>query len=295
MKRLIYILMICVCGFILKAQHNPMYSQYMFNGLLINPAYAGSNDVLNLTAVNRNQWVGFDGAPRTTTFSMHTPLRNRKVNIGFTFSNDQYGITKQNRINAVYAYRLFLDSASLTFGLQAGVNMVRNNWAHINTTTSGDQVFSGQYNQQSIPESGFGVYYKHQKFYAGLSAPDLIRFKKIGEFNYKPVLLSAGYLFSVSDELKLKPSFVLKYIRNSPVEVDLNTNFYFKAFGIGMSYRTRDALVFMASYNINQQFSAGYAYDLTLSKLGTYVRGSHEIMLKYEFGFKVHPQSPRYF
>jgi type IX secretion system PorP/SprF family membrane protein len=279
----------------LKAQHGAMYSQYMFNGLLINPAYAGSNEVLSATLLTRNQWVGFDGAPKTTTLSMHSPLRSKKVNLGITISNDQYGITKQNKINAVYAYRLFLKNGSLAFGVQAGINMIRNNWSHISTTTAGDQVFTNQYSQQNIPESGFGVYYKNQKFFAGASAPDLLTLKKVSGILYKPMLLSAGYLFTVSEELKIKPSFVFKYIRNSPVEVDLNANAYFKAFGLGLSYRTKDAIVFMASYNINEQFTAGYSYDLTISKLRTYVKSTHEIMLKYEFGFKVHPQSPRYF
>lgn len=277
------------------AQHGAMYSQYMFNGLLINPAYAGSNDVLTATAINRNQWVGFDGAPRTTTFSLHSPLKNRKVNLGLTFINDQYGVTKQNKINAVYAYRLFFKNSSLSFGLQAGIDFIRNNWNHITTTTAGDQVFTNQYSQQNVPESGFGLYYKHEKFYIGVSAPDILTLKKTAGILYKPSLITAGYLFNISEDLKIKPSVVLKYIKNSPVEADINVNTYFKAFGLGVSYRTNDAMVFMATYNINDQFSAGYAYDLTISKLGTYVRSSHEIMLKYEFGYKVHPQSPRYF
>jgi len=295
MKRVIGIVVLVFVAFVTKGQHSAMYSQYMFNGLLINPAYAGSNEVLNLTAINRNQWVGFDGAPRTGTISMHTPLKNRKINIGLSFINDRYGITKQNKINAVYAYRLFFKSSSLSFGLQGGFNFVRNNWIDIHTTSPGDQVFTGQYIQQTIPEAGFGMYYKSPKFFLGISSPDLLTLKKIEGLIYKPLLVSSGYLISVSEGLKIKPSLVFKYIKNSPVEVDFNANVYFKAFGLGASYRTQDAMVFMASYNITQQFSAGYAYDLTISKLGTYVRSSHEIMLKYEFGYKVHPQSPRYF
>jgi type IX secretion system PorP/SprF family membrane protein len=293
-KKVFIVLAICL-SLASLAQHRAMYSQYIFNGLLINPAYAGSNDVLSVTGISRNQWMGFDGAPRTTTFSMHTPLRDRKVNVGLTFINDQFGITKQNKISGVYTYRLFLDSASLSFGLQGGINMVRNNWDNIHTTNAGDLVFTGQYTQQNIPEAGFGIYFKHKQYYAGASAPTLIALKGIGGENYKPLLISAGCLIPVSDELKIKPSAVAKCLRHSPVELDLTANLYFKAFGVGASYRTGDAMVFMASYNINQQFTVGYAYDLTVSKLRTYVRSSHEIMLKYEFGFKVNPQSPRYF
>lgn len=278
----------------LYAQHDNLYSQYMFNGLLVNPAYAGSNEVLNATFVNRNQWVGFDGAPRTSTFSLHTPLKNKKINVGITFTNDCYGITTQNKINAIYAYRLFFKKSSLSFGLQVGVDFIKNNWNLIQTTTPNDQVFTSQFSQQTVPQTGFGIYYKAQKFYAGISSPDLL---SIGTSStlYKSALLTGGYLFDVSENVKIKPFVLVKYIRNSPVEVDLNAIVYFKMVGIGYSYRTNDAMVFLATVNVSKQFSFGYSYDLTTSKLSTYVRGSHEIMLKYEFGYKVNPQSPRYF
>ena len=173
--------------------------------------------------------------------------------------------------------------------------MIRNNWNKIQTATAGDQVFTGQYSKQNIAETGFGIYYRSSKLFAGLSVPDLLSIGQIGGKNYKPMLFTSGYLISISEDVKLKPSVLIKYIRNSPTELDLNLNAYYKNFGLGFSYRTKDAIVFLLQYNINMQFSAGYSYDLTTSKLGTYVRGSHEIMLKYEFGYKVHPQSPRYF
>lgn len=294
MKKGLYILFFLVT-FSVKGQHGAMYSQYMFNGLLIDPAYAGSNDVLNVTAVNRNQWLGFDGAPRTTTLSMHSPLKNKKVNLGVTFINDQIGVTVQNKVSLVYAYRIFFKKSSLSFGVQAGYNMIRNNWNRIVTTTSGDQIFSGQYSQQNLPQTGFGVYFKTGSFYTGCSAPDLLTLKKTEGLIYKPAILTTGFLISVSDNVKIKPSVVVKYLKNSPLELDLNTNVYFKNFGLGVSYRTSDAMVFMATYSLSQQFSAGYSYDLTISKLHTYVRGTHELMLKYEFGFKVNPKSARYF
>ena len=294
MKKVVFIVVMFFNVLGIYAQHDNLYSQYMFNGLLINPAYAGSNDALNATLVNRNQWIGFDGAPRTSTFSLHTPLKNKKVNIGLTFTNDCYGITTQNKINAIYAYRLFFKKSSLSFGLQVGVDFIKNNWNLIQTTTPGDQVFTSQYSQQTVPQTGFGVYYKAQKFYVGLSSPDLLALGTSSTL-YKSAFLTGGYLFDVSEDVKIKPFVLVKYIHNSPVEVDLNAIVYFKMVGIGYSYRTNDAMVFLATVNINKQFSFGYSYDLTTSKLATYVRGSHEIMLKYEFGYKVNPQSPRYF
>jgi type IX secretion system PorP/SprF family membrane protein len=293
-KRFFYILFFfsCAASF---AQHNTLFSQYMFNGLLINPAYAGSNDVLSATAVDRMQWAGFDGAPKTLSFSIHSPLKNKKLNAGISFINDQIGITSRNKISGIYAYRLFLGKSSLSFGIQGGIDLVRNNWNKIQTTTAGDYVFSAPYSQQNIAETGFGIYYKAPKFFAGVSAPDLFSIGITSGKLYKPVLVTAGYLFSLSEDVKLKPSVLVKYINNSPTELDVNMNAYYKNFGIGVSYRTNDAMVFLVQYNINMQLSAGYSYDLTTSRLGTFVRGSHEIMLKYEFGYKVNPQSPRYF
>jgi len=294
MKKFFFIAVLFSAMLNMHGQHDNLYSQYMFNGLLVNPAYAGSNEVLNATLVNRSQWVGFDGAPRTSTFSLHTPLKSKKINVGITFTNDCYGITTQNKINAIYAYRLFFKKSSLSFGLQVGIDFIKNNWNLIQTTTPGDQVFNAQYSQQNVPQSGFGIYYKAQKFYVGISSPDLL---SIGTSStlYKSALLTGGYLFDVSENVKIKPFVLVKYIRNSPVELDLNAIVYFKMVGIGYSYRTNDAMVFLATVNVSKQFSFGYSYDLTTSKLSTYVRGSHEIMLKYEFGYKINPQSPRYF
>jgi len=294
MKRLVLILILFFSVLCVKAQHDNLYSQYMFNGLLINPAYAGSNEVLSAAALNRNQWVGFDGAPKTSTFSLHTPLKNKKVNVGITFTNDRYGITTQNKISAVYAYRIFFKKSSLSFGLQGGIDLIKNNYNAIQTTTPGDAVFTGQFSQQNIPQFGFGIYYKMQKFYIGVSSPDLLAIST-STSTYKSIFLTAGYLINVSKDVKIKPSVLVKYIKDSPVALDINTFVYFRMVGLGYSYRINNAQVAMFSLQINTQFSAGYAYDYTTSKLNTYVRGTHEIMLKYEFSYKVNPQSPRYF
>ena len=294
MRKLIFIALFFLSILRIYAQHDNLYSQYMFNGLLINPAYAGSTDVLNATFVNRNQWVGFDGAPRTSTFSLHTPFKNKKINIGLTFTNDQFGITTQNKIDVMGAYRLFFKKSSLSFGLQVGMNFIKNNWNTLQTITPGDQAFMGPYSSHNVPQTGFGLYYKAQKFYIGLSSPDMVAIST-SKTTYKSMLFTAGYLFDMSDNIKIKPSFLIKYIRNSPLEIDINAIAYFKMIGIGYSYRSNDAMVFLATVNVNKQLSFGYSYDLTTSKLSTYVRGSHEIMLKYEFSYKVNPQSPRYF
>lgn len=288
---ILFVFYVCECF----AQHNNQYSQYMLNGLAINPAYAGSNEVLNITLLHRNQWVGFNGAPKTTSFSSHSSLRNKRVNVGLYYISDVYGITKKNIINGVYAYRLFFRKSSLSFGLLTGLDITTNHWEDIETTNNGDFVFTGQKNRLTKPLAGFGIYYKAENFYSGISSPSLLQFSKLSKNTFRPFLLNAGYLINYSEDLKFKPSVLIKYINSSPLEMDFNINSYYKEFGLGFSYRTNDAIVFILQYVINEQFSAGYSYDITISKLRTYNKGSHELMLKYEFGYKVNAKSPRYF
>ncbi len=264
----------------------------MNNPLIINPAYAGTKDALSFTGMYRDQWVGFGGAPKTLFFSAHSPLKNKKINLGVNLISDHFGITDQNLIQGIYSYRLYFKKSSLSFGLAVGINMIRNNWNQITTTVSNDIVFANTYSQQNLLQTGFGMYYTSAKFYAGISAPNLI---KQNASDYKPSMLMAGYIFDISSDFKIKPSVLVKYINASPIEVDFNTNFYFRQLGLGFSYRTQDACIFMLNWYVNQQFMFGYAYDYTTSKLGTFVSGSHEIVLSYLFGYKVNPVSPRYF
>lgn len=279
----------------LFAQHSNQYSQYMFNELAINPAFAGSNKALNATILHRNQWTGFDGAPKTTSISLHSSLPNKKLNVGLNFVSDKYGITKKNILTGIFAFKIQFKKSSLSFGVQGGVDFTTNNWDQIITTNSGDVVFEGQKERSSIPVAGVGIYYLAKNYFVGLSSPSLLKIGENAKNIYRPTLLNAGYIYKHSESLTFKPSILVKYISNSPVEIDINLNTYYKEFGIGFSYRTNDAVVFLLHYSINKQFSIGYSYDLTISKLRTYNYGSHELMLKYEFGYKLNATSPRYF
>ena len=294
MKKLSAFLLLLFFSSSLIGQHDNEYSQFMFNGLVINPAYAGANNDLNITILERNQWVGFDGAPKTTSVSANSPLRNNKLNLGMSFTSDRFGITQKNSFNCIYAYRIKLFSGSLAFGLQGGLIMTANNWGDLQTTTAGDQVFIGR-TKSVNPQTGFGFYYQSTKFYCGFSSPDLIKFGSAEKNDYRSVFFNAGYLLNTSGDFKFKPSVLVKYIHNSPVQVDFNLNSYYRQFGFGLSFRTNDALVFLLQYAINDQFSAGYSYDMTISRLRTYNSGSHEIMLRYDFGYKLNAKSPRYF
>lgn len=295
MKKTITLILFLIISNVAYSQHSNQFSQYMLNGLVINPSYAGSNRVLNITLLHRNQWIGFNGSPKTTSFSTHSSLRNRNINLGFSYISDKYGITQKNIINGIYAYRIYFRKSSLSFGMQAGIDLTTNHWEDIETTNTGDFVFTGQRDKLTKPIAGFGIYYKSKNFYSGVSSPSIIQIGTHTKNIYKPILLNLGYLINYSNELKFKPSILIKYIKHSPYELDININAYYKDFGLGFSYRTHDAIVFILQYSINEQFSAGYSYDQTISKLKTFNKGSHEILLKYEFGYKLNAPSPRYF
>lgn len=293
MRKLLILLLVCQAAF-LQAQHSFMFSQYMFNGLAINPAYAGNRDVLTIVAEHRDQWTGFEGAPKTSSLTAHTPLKNKKINIGISFISDRYGITRRNKLDVAYAYRITFEKSTLFFGLQGGVNLLHDQWSEVQTNDPGDRAFVGLDEWSTIPEAGVGVYYKTEKFYAGLSAPSLLTSGKAGQV-YKPTMLHTGYVFFLPNDIRLKHSILAKYVHGSPIELDINTNAYYKNLGLGFSYRTNDAVVFLLEFEINSQFKAGYSYDVSITKLGTYNKGSHEVMLRYEFGYGIKVTNPIYF
>ncbi|MEM0997007.1 MAG: type IX secretion system membrane protein PorP/SprF [Bacteroidota bacterium] len=306
MKRLIWLVLASVLlPAAAKAQHYPMFSQYMFNGLVINPAYTGSRDALSLTALYRQQWTGFRGAPRTQTVTAHSPLKNPRNNFGVTFLHDRVGVSTHTMAYGSYAYRIDLGERAgrLAFGLQGGLSLLQDRWTEIITDQNGDEVFSANSPTFVVPRVGFGVYYDHRRWYFGASVPFLLDYKNsdytqyvANSFQYRPYMLTAGVLIRLNPDFILKPSILVKYLRNSPIQGDFNANLIFKdVFWIGASYRTGDAMVGMLEYQINPQFRIGYAFDYTITELRRYHNGSHEFMLRYEFGYKVKAMSPRYF
>jgi type IX secretion system PorP/SprF family membrane protein len=292
------------------AQQDAMFTQYMFNGLVLNPAYAGSREVLSATALYRNQWVGIDGAPKTVTFSMHAPVRNEKIGLGIIFCNDRLGITNTNNVGLNYAYRItFKNKAKLSLGLQASVLQYRADFASIAHSFS-PSVFDPAFAQvinRWLPNFGTGIYYYTNKFYAGISMPNILLNKlsesgavfQVGDkaSQYRHLFLTTGYVFDLNKSLKLKPSILVKFVQGAPVEFDFNANLWlFDMFAVGLSYRTRDSIDALFEFQVTPQLGIGYAYDYTLTPLGKYTSGSHEIMLRYEFGFsKTRIITPRYF
>ncbi len=286
--------MSCFCAFNINAQHSSDYMQYMFNGLLINPAYAGSREALDITGLYRNQWMGVVGSPVTASFGAHTPLKNKKVNVGAVLTNDKFGIFNHTKADLIYAYRLKFLNGNLSFGLQGGVDYQTSNWSKVNTTQSDDPNFSSVSNDQTItPEAGFGTYYYSKSFYLGLATPNFY-YGNVSKF--RTIIANTGYLLNVTDDIKIKPAVLIKYIYNSPLSANVSSTFYYKdAIGLGLAYTLNTSGIAFIDLKVNDQLRFGYGYDYSLNKLQTYTKGSHEIMLRYLFKYKIDPVSTRYF
>lgn len=289
-----------------KAQQHPMYSQYMFNMLNINPAYAGSRGVGTATALYRNQWVGIDGAPRTTSVGFDMPIKEKKIGLGFQLYDDQLGIERTTGFNASYAFRIQLtESGTLSLGLQAGLLNYQANFSRVRTFQPNDPAFN-QNLSGFLPAAAAGVYYNSDRFYIGLSTPALLKTKisydntaEISSVSGRDLhlYLASGFVVNLNQDLALKPSILVKAVSGAPIEYDLNANLWIQnAIAIGFSYRTGDAMVGMAELQLNRQLRLGYAYDKTFSSLNSLNTGTHELMLRYEFGSaKGKVASPRYF
>lgn len=283
------------------AQQESSYSQYMFNTLAINPGYAGTSDAMSASALQRFQNVGLKGAPQTTTFSVHSPIVNKRVGVGMLVINDRLGIVSQTGVNFSYAYRIPLDNqATLSLGIQGGAIWYKADYASLDLLQNPDPVFSENV-RQVRPNIGAGVYYYNKRGYAGLSMPHMIN----NAFNYSntsvhqniPLFLTGGYVFKLNRVLKLKPNFLLEVLDGRPAELDLNCNALFdEVLWVGLSYKTSQAVVLLTQVQITDQFVFGYSYQLNTGPIQPIVVGSHEIMANYKFKyFKKGVVTPRYF
>lgn len=289
----------------LHAQQEPMYSQYMFNMLQINPAYAGNRATSNVTALYRNQWVAIEGAPTTTLLSWDKRKAGSNVGYGAQLYNDKFGAQANTGLQAFYSYRIPFKNSFLSLGLSGGLVNYRADFSQQSTTSSGDPLFQEDI-KAWLPSAGFGALYATEHWYAGLSAPALLNTRTAynnasdtaSNNSNHHLFLTAGYLYQLSEAVKLKPSFLLKGAIGAPLQMDYNLNAWvLDAVGLGVSYRTGDAFVTMVEFQISPEFRFGYAYDYILSSLRTVSSGSHELMLRYEFKIEKEQRvlSPRYY
>ncbi len=300
-KRLIIISGILLLGFASKGQQQSMYTQYMFNGLAINPAYAGSHETVSLTGLARIQWLGVEGAPRTQTFSIHTPIPGKRAALGALFSRDEIGVSSQNNINLVASYRIKLPKGTLSMGLQGGFRSSEISYADLGID---DPNLSSNISGM-LPNIGTGIYYYNEKFYAGFSVPTVIKSSLEGAINSGVIsateiphfFATSGIVLELSPMVKLKPSTLIKYVSGAPLNMDINTNLILDdKLWLGVSYRSFDAVSFLLDIQASPQFKIGYAYDYALTDIAQITSGSHEIMLNYRFVLeKSKIITPRYF
>ena len=290
------------------AQQQPMYTQYMFNGLVLNPAYAGSHETFTATAMLRKQWVGIEGAPETQTFSAHSPLdglKNRRrpgspVSLGLILFHDRVAITDQTGLLASYAYRLLLkNGSSLSFGLQGGFSQLRIRYSELELD---DPAFSGGDITQWQPDFGAGIYYQSERFYAGLSSPQMLHSKSYVNgttLSMAPhYFLSTGYVFDATTTVKIKPSILIKSLSGAVFQYDLNCNIFLnEVLNLGISWRSFESVGTMIQFQFHTRFSLGYAYDIPYgSEVSAMSSGSHEIMVNYRVPKKkVRIINPRFF
>ena len=286
----------------LKAQQEPMYSQYMLNMTQVNPAYVGNRATNNITTLYRKQWVNVDGAPITSSISWDKRKKLSNVGYGLQLYNDRLGIETSTGFQAFYSYHVPFKHATLSLGLSAGVLNYRADFSKTSTSGISDPLFLENVNGW-LPSAGVGALFATKHWYVGLSSPSILNTKidLYGNQLMNPsshYFLTTGYIFNVTEILKVKPSVLLKAVNGAPLAYDFNLNLWINDIvGLGGSYRVKDSFVGMVEIQITREFRLGYAYDYNISMLKTYSIGTHELMLRYEFDSekKQRVLSPRYF
>jgi type IX secretion system PorP/SprF family membrane protein len=277
------------------AQQDAQFSMYMFNPLSYNPAYAGSRDALSVSLLGRNQWVNIDGAPVTGTFSLHTPLKNNAIGLGLSVIQDEIGPSKNTAIYGDVSYKFKVSKNSrLAFGLKVGLDMYSANFTGLRVVDGSDIQYTTPISGQLMPNFGFGAYWYSKKSYLGLTMPKLVRneFEGITKDGVQSIqdrhlFLTAGHTIKINSVVDFIPSVLVKAVIDAPLSVDVNANFFFyEKLWVGAGYRFGDSFTANLVYHFTPQFRAGYAYDYTLSDMGNYNTGTHEVMINYDLDFE---------
>jgi type IX secretion system PorP/SprF family membrane protein len=274
----------------LFAQHNIVYSQYIFNGLLINPAYAGSHVQLSATLNYRNQWINFDGAPETTTLGVHSAFRRERVGLGLLVTNDKIGSYRNTGLFGSYAYIIKRPGGGvLSLGVQGGFNNFKADFTELNLKADADPIFNGFFNELR-PNFGGGIFYYNKKMFAGFSVPTILKHADFFRGSFEQLALPrvyylhAGTTFPIDrmEKVKVSPSFLLRVQDGTPLSADINLNvIFYDQISIGHSYRTGDAIITFLSFKLSEKFHFVYSYDWTTSAIRNYSRGTHEFTLNF--------------
>ena len=309
MKKIYIILLFLGCGFGVQAQQDSHFSQYMFNQLALNPAYAGSWGHATANLIYRKQWLSIAGAPTSQAFTLHGPSRNQRHGFGFAFYNDKIGVTRDTHVNLSYAFRIPTGEKShLAFGINGAVE---NFDSRLNEVSTGSQITGGaadpSFNQGVnfwLPNAGAGVWFNSEHFFLGLSSPDLIQNDLDGDNQIEGAEESRHFFASTGiitgneeSAVRFKPSVLFKYQPTAPWGLDINAQFLLNnKLWLGASWRMDDALVGMVQWQASSWFRIGYAYDYPISDLADFTSGSHEFLLGIDLNFfRKGMVSPRWF
>jgi len=292
------------------AQQDAQYTQYMYNTLAVNPAYAGSRGHMSIAALHRSQWVGLDGAPKTQTVNLHTPLGYNGLGLGISVVNDQIGPTSETYFDLDISYTINVsDEARLSMGVKGSAHMLDIRFSELNQDISNpggpDPSLQQDIQNKFSPNIGAGIYYHTQRFYTGLSVP---RFLETQHFDESSLSAAAeqmnfywitGYVWDVSPIWKLKPAVLAKVVRGAPLQLDFSASaMYNDKFILGVAYRWDAAISGLAGFQVSPEFMIGVAYDREVTELGQAIfnDGSFEVILRYDF-IKVleSMKSPRFF
>lgn len=301
---LIFMLTVLLCPVNLRGQLAPVADQYILNPLTVNPAYAGSRGSLNIAAFYRRQWVGITGAPETMTLAFDAPLLNGKVGLGLNISTDKIGVTKENSIGMNYSFLIKAGEGRISLGFGAGVLTTNTAWSDLTVLDPGDDLYMVDSKVFIVPDFSFGLYYTNKNYFAGFSVPRLLQYDfdfkenkysfglEPGNYSY---ILHTGYLFDIS-KTKFLPSVFLSYSPGERLMYDINAHFgLFERLWLGASYRSTGSVAGLFQFEISNQLKMAYSYYFDFNKLGSYNNGSHEIMIRYQFLYKVNVVNPLIF
>ncbi|MDX1463756.1 MAG: type IX secretion system membrane protein PorP/SprF [Marinirhabdus sp.] len=306
------ILFFCLAGFSSSlAQQDAQYTQYMYNTQIVNPAYAGSRGALSFGALYRTQWVGFEGAPKTGTFTVNSPIGVlENMGLGLSIVRDEIGPAIESNVNIDYSYSINVSSdAELSFGLKAGIDLLDVDFTKLDLFDENDPLFENNVDNRLQPQIGAGVYYNTEKFYAGLSVPNFLTTKHYDESTINTInvesvaaerlhyFLIAGYVFDINENLKFKPATLVKLVSGSPLQWDMSANFLIQEkFTLGAAYRWSAAFSALAGFQATDGIFIGFGYDYQTTDIEQFSDGSYEIMLRFDvFSKPERVLTPRFF
>jgi type IX secretion system PorP/SprF family membrane protein len=299
MRRLLTFCLL-ISGLGALAQQRPIQSLYMFDPLLVNPAYAGNHVQLSATSIYRNQWVNLDGAPKTFSATVHSGFWKSKMGLGLIATHDKIGIHNETALYGVYSYKIKLsDKAIMSFGVQGGFNNLRSDFTKLNLKAASDPNLAGIQSRFN-PNIGGGMYFHTREMFAGISCPQLVENEIFGgetgsmAAQQRYYYINGGINKKLSNVFRIVSSTLIRMQENAPLSFDINAmGVLYDVVGLGASYRLKEGIVAMFELQINENFHVGYGYDYTVSELNNFSNGSHELMINYRVKItKIHRGLP---